>query len=89
MALLTANVLRSTLFIFLAYLSGITRLLPSDESLHVGMDPRATLVPNPERPVVTQAPVPATVLIDSVGVRIIRLIRQYVLSAMKAEPPSG
>jgi hypothetical protein len=53
------------------------------------MPPRATLVPTPERPVETHVPVPATVLIDSVGVRIILLIRQYVVSAMKADPPSG
>jgi hypothetical protein len=89
MGLVTSNVLRSTLFIFLGYLSGITRLLASGEILQVGWIPRATLVPTPERPVLTQVPVPATVLIDSVGVKIIRLIRQYVLSAMKAEPPSG
>jgi hypothetical protein len=81
MALLTANVARSMRRIFLALLSGNTRLKPSGLILHVGVPPRPTLVPIPVGAVVTQVPVPATVLIETDGDRVIFLIKQYTLSA--------
>jgi hypothetical protein len=80
-ALLTANVFRSISFIFFEDLSGNTRVPPPGDILHVGIPPRATLVPIPVRPVLTQVPVPATVCINSVGDKVIFLIRQYELSA--------
>jgi hypothetical protein len=80
-ALLTANVFKSNSFIFFADLSGNKRVPPPGDILHVGMDPSPTLVPTPARPVLTHAPAPATVCINSVGDKVIFLIRQYVLSA--------
>jgi hypothetical protein len=55
--------------IFLAFLSGNTRLPPPGEILIVGMPPSPTLVPNPGRAVETHVPVPAMVLIVTVAAR--------------------
>lgn len=76
MALLTVNVVRSKKRIFLEDLSGNTSFNPSGLILHEGELPRFTLVPEPVSAVETHAPAPATVLTETVGDKVIFLIKQ-------------
>ena len=85
----TANVVKSMSRIFKALLSARIKLLESGVNLHVCIVPSDKLTPTPAKPVLTQVPVPATVLMVSVEPNKILRTRQKFRSVTKTELPSG
>jgi hypothetical protein len=80
-ALLTAKVVKFSIRILFALLSGNRRVFPPGESLQDGGIPSATLVPIPVNAVLTHVPVPAIVLtVTGEAVNAILLITHVPIS---------